>query len=302
MNPLHQYLRQMTWLIRRELWEARWFLLGAPMLLSALSMILSMVPSFLRPQGHDAAFYDEVVRLAPRWLGPNGSPAFWIAMGIAITFYAVHALHDERRERSVLFWKSLPITDLQTVLSKVVVALLIVPACALLFELAFQAIRLAWLAVEMSSNGFDQHAATLLSPSTYTLLAPSILHYVTKMTLWSLPNVAWLLMISAWARSKPLLWALTIPVMAWIVVGASAFSLGASLGFSEFFKVWVAIPRLISSVFPVLQTDATRAFMAEQSIKSDFESLDPEQLVWGMVAGIAMLAMAVRLRRRNADI
>src|SRR3546814_20822192 len=42
-----------------------------------------------------------------------------VVLGFVVFFYCLGALYDDRRDRSILFWKSLPVSDASTVLSKV---------------------------------------------------------------------------------------------------------------------------------------------------------------------------------------
>ena len=53
-------------------------------------------------------------------------------------FYCLDALHGERRDRSILFWKSLPVSDLTTVLAKASVPCRVLPPRAFALALATQ--------------------------------------------------------------------------------------------------------------------------------------------------------------------
>src|SRR5258708_18408447 len=108
------WTRIMYWLVRRELWEYRSIYI-APLAIAAVVLFGFLIATL----GRALATADLTQRRAVLE-GPFGFSAGLI-MGTAFVvgiFYSLDALHGERRDRSILFWKSLPVSDLMTVLSK----------------------------------------------------------------------------------------------------------------------------------------------------------------------------------------
>jgi ABC-2 type transport system permease protein len=120
-------------------------------------------------------------------------------------FYCLDALHGERRDRSILFWKSLPVSDLTTVLSKAIVPLAILPAIAFVLVVCVQLIMLL-----ISSANLLMHG---VSPATTWVHFPVIQNWIVMLygliaiALWHAPIYGWLLLVSGWARRATFLWA-----------------------------------------------------------------------------------------------
>jgi ABC-2 type transport system permease protein len=70
-------------------------------------------------------------------------------------FYSADALYGERRERSVLFWKSLPVSDLTTVLAKPSIPLVILPLLTFAITIGLQLITLLLSSVVLLANGMS---------------------------------------------------------------------------------------------------------------------------------------------------
>ncbi|MCX7294003.1 hypothetical protein [Janthinobacterium sp.] len=225
---------KLQWLLRRELWEHKGMLVWTPALIGIVMTVLGSLmaaATVARTKMHTALIVngEEVSWSAifnTRTFGPRrtdiidavannytyaAAPLF-LALGFLVFFYCLSALHDDRRDRSVLFWKSLPISDAQTVLSKAAIALLVAPlivaAAASLTSLALVLI----LSGVLAANGIHVFAELLASPGLY--LGPlRVFGLLPVYFLWALPTVGWLLMVSSWARSKVFLWAVGLPLL-----------------------------------------------------------------------------------------
>ncbi len=128
-------------------------------------------------------------------------------LGVVIFFYLLDALLGERKDRSILFWKSLPISDTEVVTSKVLTALVLAP----LYVLAVSAVtQLAFGIVWFLRMG--QHfPANLLVPfdgATWLQVQAGFLALVPAVLLWYLPIAGYLLLVSVWARKNAFLWAI----------------------------------------------------------------------------------------------
>ena len=226
-------------------------------------------------------------------------------------FYLLGALYDDRRDRSVLFWKSLPVSDTATVASKALTALLVIPAFTLVIStlayLAFLVVICLWSAV----HGLNALPAVFAAHPLGMFLRLAAMLPVS--VLWALPTVGWLMFWSAFARSKPFLWAVLLPVLAlfanwWIgVLGgphiSGDFNLASMLG------------RLLFSIVPGSSISSTFGNGGARGwLHADGDhimgNLDPSHVygvlttanLWiGVVVGLALLAGAVWLRGRRIE-
>ena len=128
-------------------------------------------------------------------------------------FYCLDALHGERRDRSILFWKSLPVSDLTTVLSKAIVPLAILPLLTFAIVIATQFIMLLVSTVVLLPSGLSGTTWTLLP---WFQLSVILLYGLVTMALWHAPLYGWLLLVSGWARRATFLWA----VLPWLAICA----------------------------------------------------------------------------------
>lgn len=193
--------RPLYWSVRRELWENRAIYIG-PLAAAGLFIV---------------GFTIDAVRMRLRnevvWpvLPSDVAPA--LIMGVAFivgVFYCLDALYGERRDRSILFWKSLPVSDTTAVISKLLIPLLILPLVSCIVAVATQ---LAMLLVSSAVfAGSSVSIATLWSQTSF-IRVPAIwfYHLMTVHGLWYAPLYAWLFLVSAWAPRAPFLWAFLPP-------------------------------------------------------------------------------------------
>jgi ABC-2 type transport system permease protein len=200
------------WSVRREVWENRSIYL-APLGAAAVFVIgfmfrLPHLPAQIRAamtlepmKQHDALAipYDIVAGL------------LMVTIMIVAAFYCVDALYGERRDRSTLFWKSLPVSDTMTVLAKASVPFIILPLVAFAITMVAELLMLLLSCVVVAASGMSVTALwTHLSFARMTLLL--LYHLVMVHGVWYWPLFAWLLLVSAWARRAPFIWAFVPPV------------------------------------------------------------------------------------------
>jgi ABC-2 type transport system permease protein len=144
------------------------------------------------------------------WLHGLAVPFVGI-LWFVVFFYLLNTLYEDRRDRSILFWKSLPVSDALTVFSKLLTGLIIVPVVYLAFIVVLQLSSLAILS--LGTIGTEVPVwATLWGPAT---LFGNWFNYIALLTFysfWALPFFAWLLAVSAFAKSVPLVWAIGVPI------------------------------------------------------------------------------------------
>lgn len=226
-------------------------------------------------------------------------------------FYLLGALYDDRRDRSVLFWKSLPISDTATVASKALTALLVIPAFALVVSTVAYLVFLVVICLWAGVHGLNALPAVFAAHPIGIFLRLCAMLPVG--VLWALPTVGWLMFWSAYARSKPFLWAVLLPVLAlmanwWIgVLGGPHISGDLNLA--------SMLGRLLFSIVPgswISSKFGVRGPKAWFNPDSDHvvNSLDPSHVygvlttpdLWiGVIAGVALLAGAIWFRRRRVE-
>jgi ABC-2 type transport system permease protein len=201
------------WSVKRELWENKSIYI-APLIVSAVILLGALVSSTHLPERRRAALLlDDAHRRAAIELPYN-----IVAMMILITafivgfFYCLDALYGERRERSILFWKSLPVSDLTTVLSKVSIPLLVLPPIVLGIVIVTQFLMLLISSAVLLPSGL---ASTTWANFNLFQQAVIMFYSLIVIALWHAPIYGWALLISAIARRATFLWA----VMPFIAIG-----------------------------------------------------------------------------------
>src|SRR5205809_3277117 len=116
------------WSVRRELWENRSIYI-APILVAVVVLFGFLVSTIGLPERRRAVLLLDPAKARTGIEAPYDMAAIMLILTAFIVglFYCLDALHGERRDRSILFWKSLPVSDLTTVLSKVTVPLVVLP-------------------------------------------------------------------------------------------------------------------------------------------------------------------------------
>jgi ABC-2 type transport system permease protein len=236
------------------------------------------------------------------------APLFGI-LTVVVFFYCLGALYDERRDRSILFWKSLPVSDPMTVLSKVLTAVCVAPMITIALGAAASLVLLLIGCAVMAVYGINLFGVVLATPELY--LAPlRLLALLPVYVVWALPTIGWLLLVSSWARTKPFLWAVGAPLVAlmlvnWINVVLSRVA-GTPLGFAHTMSgivarmlggvvpgIWFTFPGVVSGGMPADATGVDVGAVFTQS----WTSLATTDALLGVLAGAAMIYGAMRMRR-----
>jgi ABC-2 type transport system permease protein len=213
--------RPIYWLVLRELWEYR-SIYFAPLAFASLFVFAFMIGSIL-------GIWEKALRIDPmqhpdRYGDPYGLVAGLI-MAVAFIigiFYSLDTLHGERRDRSILFWKSMPVSDLTTVLAKGSIPIVVLPLLTFAVTVAAQLIMLLTSTLVLMVRGAS--VATLWTHVPLFEMSLMLLYHLLFVhALWHAPMYGWLLLVSAWARRAPFLWAL-LPPLAIGVVEKIAFN------------------------------------------------------------------------------
>ena len=222
-TPSHSIpaLQRLYWASRREIWESRSIYI-APLAVAAVFLFgyfISLIGLVARVRAAvDPVQQQQLVEQPFRF-------AELLIMGttaIVAVFYCLDALYGERRDRSILFWKSLPVSDLTTVVSKATIPLVVLPLVTFAITVVLEAIMLIVSAAVLEARGVGAAALwnQLWPLQAWTML---LYHLVTIHALWYAPIYGWLLLASAWARRVPFLWA-ALPPLAIGVLERIAFN------------------------------------------------------------------------------
>ena len=126
-------------------------------------------------------------------------------------FYLLDALHGERKDRSVLFWKSMPVSDTTTVLSKLFTgAGQSAPAIVIAVTIVTQIVVLLLASVILMIGGATR--AAIWGNLQLFQVTIALVYGQIASALWYAPMAAWLLFVSSWAKRVPILWAVLTPV------------------------------------------------------------------------------------------
>jgi ABC-2 type transport system permease protein len=275
------------WSIRRELWENRSIYI-APLAVAGVAL-------FGFSLGSIAGIWEKPLRLDPASPQAPYDMAAGLMMltGIVVSvFYCLDALHGERRDRSILFWKSLPVSDVTTVLAKASIPLVILPLLTVAITIAMQ-----WLMLLLSSAVVlvsGQSVATLwMKLSFFRMSWLMLYHVLTAHALWPAPIYCWLLLVSGWPRRATFLWA-ALPVVAIAGVEQIAFH---SWHFAE-----LVGSRLIGAAPTVAMTSPDMFPTDPMTHIAPAQFLGSPGLWIGLAFAAACLAGAVRLRRYQGPI
>ncbi|MBU6248917.1 MAG: ABC-2 transporter permease [Xanthomonadaceae bacterium] len=320
-------MKTFLWLVKREFWENRGGFLWAPVITGGVFLLLNLMGIIAAEvigarHGINFGASGELrnvmsqmdagdmskVGLALDVAMYSSMAIITVVLGFVVFFYCLGALYDDRRDRSILFWKSLPISDTSTVLSKVVSATVLAPAIAVVVGIVAGMAQLVMAAVTLSFHGINiWQLLTLAHPFR---VMGNLLGYIPVYVLWALPSAGWLLLCSAWARTKPFLWAVVLPVASGLLITWFGIMGLFDLPASWFWKEVVA--RGLLSVFPGGSFSTTHGGAHGVSINpsSGLNIFDLSQSwaamgtlnLWiGVVVGAVLVAAAIWFRRWRDD-
>jgi ABC-2 type transport system permease protein len=211
--PAKTAVRSMYWSIRRELWEIRSIYI-APLAAAGVFLLSFMISLIDLPQKMRALSALDPAHQREAIAAPYDMVAGMLMLTAMIVgmFYCLGAFQGERRDRSILFWKSLPVSDLTTVLSKASIPFVVLPLLTFAITVATQWMMLLLSTAVLWANGLN--AVTLWTRLSFFQMSLYLLyHLVTVHAISQAPVYGWLLLVSAWARRAAFLWAV-LPLLA----------------------------------------------------------------------------------------
>jgi ABC-2 type transport system permease protein len=277
------------WSVRRELWENR-SIYVAPLIVAVVVLFGFLLSTIGLPQRRQAVLLLEPAKARAAIEMPYNVAAMMLIFTAFIVgvFYCFDALHGERRDRSILFWKSLPVSDLTTLLSKATIPLVVLPLVTFAIVIATQFVMLLWTSVLLMTHSMSPASTWTNVPFFKGCLI--LLYGLVAIALWHAPIYGWALLVSGWARRATFLWAV-VPLLA--------------IGFFE--RITFGTSHFASMLKNRLMGFAPEAFAF------NLNSIDCPQLtplrylstpgLWlGLIFATLFLAAAVRQRRYRGPI
>jgi ABC-2 type transport system permease protein len=278
------------WCVRRELWENR-YLYRVPLGAAALVLFASTIHVAMTLPNRIAS----LPALDPARQQTAISMPFSMAASVVFlvtyivgAFYSLDALYGERRDRSILFWKSLPVSDRTTVLSKAAIPLVVLPLFIFAIALTTQLVLLLLSTAILAVNGTSPVLLWTRLPLVRMTLV--MVYGLVVHALWHAPVYAWLLLVSGWARRVPILWAL-LPVAAVSLVARLALG---STNFCDLVQY-----RLMGTLHVAFDFQGRHGVVP---MVTPVRFLATPGLWLGLLVAAALLAAAVRLRRDREPI
>jgi len=315
-------VNNMIWLIRREVWENRslWI---APLVVAGIILVIAAFGGVHVGNGNDVSLGwnsgsgahmsdqdRESIRSAMATAPLSKKQIIYaitlstftavqlFTMIIVLFFYLLDSLLAERKDRSILFWKSLPVSDSEVVLSKLLTAAVVTPVFVLLVSSALQVLFAGVWSMRFSGSVLGDALMAWDGP-TWLKIQASFLLLLASAILWYLPILTYLMVVSVWARRNAFLWAVLPPVSILAIEGLilQSHNFGNFLG------------RRFIGMFQILQASSGKMFGDEnEGIVTVGEVLKSVTAVFthyetwaGVLAAAAMIFAAIRIRRYRDD-
>ena len=310
-------------LLRREYWENRGGFMITPVtigviMIAGLVLALFTVVFFSKRLNGEEFIYTNFIQQLGEYSREEiaafytagmhtAASIFLLVLAFVLFFYCLGALYDDRKDRSILFWRSLPVSDFQTVMSKLATAMVIAPLITLAAVAATHLV-FALIALIVFASGGVNVWDKLIAPLPLFSVWLSLLGTMFVHALWAAPLYGWCLLASAFARSRPFLWAVVPPVMLGFM--QSWFNLLQTFDFRSNQIFEIIGERLVFFLMP-------QALGMEMEWKSDFEPtevtnvneffaglltrLGDPSLIYGIPFAILCIAAAIYIRRYRDD-
>jgi ABC-2 type transport system permease protein len=223
-------INQQLALVRREIWEHRsiWITpaaVASVVTFIAIAMVImtSAIGEAFNPDFEkiiDATVPDSIRRAALAGILIGNTTVFLMAMWFLTVFYCLDALYADRKDKSILFWRSLPITDAETVVSKLITAFIAIPLATMAAVIVSHLLNLLVLTVWLATAGANPFRLIWGVVPLFDTWA-AVFVVLLAVPIWVAPLLGWFLFISAWAKRGPFLRAVLpiaiLPILEFIV-------------------------------------------------------------------------------------
>ncbi|PXF63776.1 hypothetical protein [Kangiella spongicola] len=307
-------------LLKREYWESKTSFLWVPLVITGISVFTALLGLIIASTGsiqtaefgsHDLGnlfkLYDvsvdaDVKAFATQSALYSGVYSYYMVLAIVGFFYCLGALYDDRKDKSILFWKSMPVSDSQTVLSKLASVTLVAPFIYWLIIIGTNLLMLIIGTVFAWLSGVDAWSA-LWANSGFFKVAMYQFAALYMAMLWAIPFVGYLLLISSWTKKVPFLVATVPPVLVIIAEGMIFKTASVATFFGE--KMFGVVQALVAPFNTLAREFSQKRAEIEDDLPifDEFEFLTFGQQFqdtgfWtGLILGAAMIAAAIYIRR-----
>ncbi len=302
-------------LVKREVLDGKNGYILVPVILTGITLILVVLSSLglgniiyfddMRGAGiaNLADAMNQLVEQEPKEMPAGMTLMYWVTTGLAwvafpfvIFFSLLGSLYEERRDRSILFWKSMPVADWQEVLAKFFTPVIMAPASFLAVAIAAQLFTALFLSLVMILQGgpvSELWPLGLMITSWFAFIA----HYLLWL-LWALPLLAWLLFVSSFAARMPFLWAILAPL---VLIAVEALFLSTHL-----FGNWIGLHfgEWQNGAYSQLShdidgpRDVLNAVLGGAQWEGLTYSLSNAQFWFGLVVAVGFIFGAIEMRKK----
>lgn len=223
-------MRSQPALLRRELWEHRSIYVTPAVV--GLVMTLLILTGYVFASGYHSVV-DIGILAGQNMLGDaerraaltaflvGNTVVFILASAVLTIFYCLDSMYAERKDKSILFWRSLPITDAETVISKLLTAVIVIPLVTFGVIVIAHLVNLALTSVFVSIQGGQAGLLVWKSAPLFDVWA-AILIIMLALPVWFSPFIGWFLFVSAWTKRSPLLTAflplVLVPMLEYFII------------------------------------------------------------------------------------
>jgi len=314
-------MNNMLWLIRREIWENRslWI---APLVVAGVILVIAAFGGIHVGDGDKFSFgwnsngvdiserdrQDIRSALASAPLDKKQiiyaitlstfTAILLFSMAIVLFFYLLDSLLAERKDRSILFWKSLPVSDTEVVLSKLLTAAVVTPVFVLIVSSVLQVLFAGVWSLRFSGT-FLGDALMAWDGATWLKLQASFLLFLLSGILWYLPLLTYLMVVSVWARRNAFLWAVLPPVSILAIEGMIL----QSKNFGDFLgRRFIGMFEIMEEGVRGVIRDRGQGFVTVREVFDAVTTVFTHVETWaGVLAAAAMIFAAIRIRRYRDD-
>jgi len=316
-------MNRMMALLKREFWENKGAFRTTPLVIGGIYIVLTLM--FLITFNHFDNEFQSLKELA-RWLATTEAETrgdiiyganvaalpglFNIVLSFVVFFYLLGSLYDDRKDRSILFWKSLPASDTLTLGSKLLSAMVVAPVIFwAIYVMTYIVIMLIFSVVVMSL-GENPWTLFVGIGSPFKAWGMLLMSYLAQ-SIWALPMYGWLMLVSSFAPRIPLLFAILPPVVVAVLQIWIEFLQTFTLKKNLFGVIgeWFANSPFISFVStgnddrPVatLGIPLSDTFSHEATVGNMLDRLFSTHMLIGLAVAAVFLGTALWLRRRATE-
>ena len=316
-------MNRLVALLKREFWENKGAFRTTPLAIGGIYIGLSLM--FLITFSHfdnefqslkelfrfisqsDAVLRSDIIYGVSVAVFPS---LFTLVLAFVVFFYLLGSLYDDRKDRSILFWKSLPASDTMTMVSKLLSAMVIAPVIFWVIYVLTHIVIMLMFSVVVLYLGENPWTMFLSVGNPFKAWSMVLLSYLAQ-SVWSLPLFGWLMLVSAFAPRIPLLFAILPPVVVAVLQIWIEFLQTFTLKQNLFGVIgeWFANSPLIMSadnhgndkLEVSLGIPLTDTFGHEATVANILDRLFSTHMLIGLAVAAAFLAAALWLRRRATE-